>query len=66
VASRPPFRFRVFIQGFPKGVSEKSLKEHFEPCGEIRQVTMPKKKDTLAALAKNSRCEQRLLVESSF
>lgn len=37
--------FRVFIQGFPKGVSEKSLKEHFEPCGEIRQVTMPKKKD---------------------
>eukprot|EP00435_Cladocopium_sp_Y103_P051906 s689_g16.t1 len=37
--------FRVFIQGFPKGISEKSLKEHFEPCGEIRQVTMPKKKD---------------------
>ena len=37
--------FRVFVQGFPKAISEKHLKEHFEPCGEIREVTLPKKKD---------------------
>lgn len=38
-------RYRIFVRGFPKGVSEKSLREHFEPCGEIREVQLPKKKD---------------------
>jgi len=37
--------FRIFVRGFPKPSSEESIKEHFEPCGKIRKLVMPKKKD---------------------
>lgn len=40
-----PTRYRVVVQGFPKAISEKNLREHFEPCGEIQEIKMPKKKD---------------------
>ncbi|CAK9068788.1 unnamed protein product [Durusdinium trenchii] len=38
-------QYRVVVQGFPKAISEKNLREHFEPCGEIQEIKMPKKKD---------------------
>lgn len=36
-------QFRVFVSGFPKTSSEHSLREHFEPCGEISHLSIPKK-----------------------
>jgi len=44
-------QFRVFVSGFMKSSTEALLREHFEPCGEISHISIPKKEGVSRGLA---------------